>query len=439
MGAFQHTAHVTQSDMLQQLAARPVIFRLHGLTGIPLQFLVGYLLLWLSRYREGVVDGSTHAVTIEESHMLASDKARRDIGDDMLSRQFRTSRKRGIALILCDQVPSGLPREILGNLGTRFVMRLVSAPCIWSVQSSMGLDRAQADAIAELEPRRAVVQYPLHARPFLVEVPELQFPGKPDPAELRRQATAVLAEVRWTESAPTTVRTATPAASSAVRGEELSGDARLVLVRLCEHPAESIEQRCAALRIDRGCEFRARSELDSRGYIAKVEQAVGGKIKFFRPTDKGSAWAKARGVRVKQYKSGVVHEYLLSQVERCIGLMSSRWRLQRNSSIARDEGLQPDLLVLAPEGGRFIVEVCCHNVGYDADNMLDEASITGIDKLVAVTPDKRTKVALENALRRRSTEERAVQGAPIEVFDAHECLGDRFDWSAVLAVGAGGD
>ena len=50
---FDETSHVTASNMLQQLAGRSVIFRLRGVRGIPLQFLADYLMLWLTRYKEG--------------------------------------------------------------------------------------------------------------------------------------------------------------------------------------------------------------------------------------------------------------------------------------------------------------------------------------------------------------------------------------------------
>ena len=50
---FEETAHVTTSNMLQQLAGRSVILRLRGIRGIPLQFLADYLMLWMTRYKEG--------------------------------------------------------------------------------------------------------------------------------------------------------------------------------------------------------------------------------------------------------------------------------------------------------------------------------------------------------------------------------------------------
>lgn len=174
------TATVTAGNMLEDLARRSVVFRLHDLTGIPLQSLVSFLLLWLARFREGASQDRTHIIIIiEEAHMLASEQSRQDIGENVLCRMFRTARKRGIALILCDQVPSQLPDAILGNLACRIVMRLTNARCIWSLQNSMGLDRQQAEAITALETRQAVLQYTLHPTPFAIEVPLLSFPAKP--------------------------------------------------------------------------------------------------------------------------------------------------------------------------------------------------------------------------------------------------------------------
>lgn len=51
---FEETAHVKSSDMLPRLASRSVIFHLRTFRGLPLQFLVHYLVTWLARYREVV-------------------------------------------------------------------------------------------------------------------------------------------------------------------------------------------------------------------------------------------------------------------------------------------------------------------------------------------------------------------------------------------------
>lgn len=429
--AFASISNVTTSDMLPALASRSVIFRLHSMTGIALQFLTGFLLLWLARYREGAGDDTGHMVIIEEAHMLASAKVRQDIGEGILCRMFRTARKRAMPLVLCDQVPSELPEAILANLGCRFVMRLVSARCIWSVQSSMRLQRKQVEAITELQPRQTIVQYQLHPTPFMIQVPELSFPEKPQESDLRSRAEALVAATTWQECAAGPGQLAK---SAVLAPDDLAGDALLVMARICEHPAESIEQRCQMLRIERASEFRARGELDGRGLIEQVAQTIGGKIKFFRPTKKkGAAWAQKRSIRVKKFKSGIVHEHLLSQVERCIGLVGPKWRLQRNSSIAHDQGLQPDLLAMAPDGQRIIIEISYNNLGYDAENILIEADVPGVDRVIAVTPDKRTSRALQQALKKASESYSPSQQSCVTVLEAAECLSPRFDWANELA------
>jgi hypothetical protein len=436
-GIFDQMAAVSKSNMLEMLAQRSVIFRLQSLVGIPLQSLVSFMLLWLSRFREGSANHKPHLVIIEEAHMLASEKARLDIGESILSRMFRTARKRGIALVLCDQVPSELPSAILGNLACRIVMRLANARCIWSIQNSMGLDRKQADAIATMKPRRALVHYTLHPTPFEVEIPQMSFPAKPQELQLQREAEDLLSKTQWSEHEDSSKKTIA-AGAKMLAPDDLAGDALLVMRRICETPAESIEQRCRVLRMDRAAEFRARAELDARGLISKVEQTISGRIRFFQPTDKGTAWAEKRNFRIKRFKSGIVHEYILCQVEKHIGQVSSKWRLQRNSSIARDQGLQPDLLVMGPNGERIIVEVCCSNLDYDANNILTEAEIPEIDKVIAITPDKRTKHALEEALKRNFEDSSEDWQRSVALLDAGQCLADEFDWAGTLVNGKGG-
>jgi hypothetical protein len=186
--------------------------------------------------------------------------------------------------------------------------------------------------------------------------------------------------------------------------------------------------------MDRAREFRARGDLDGRGFIAQADQTVAGKVRFFLPTAKGTDWAERRKVRVKRYKSGIVHEYLLTQVERRIGALGPRWRLQRNSSIARDQGLQPDLLVLAPGGGRIIVEICCNNLPYDAGNLLAETKVAAVAHVVAVTPDQRTARALEAALTKAAEAAGTDWRSSAKVLHAGQCLAKEFDWPEALGT-----
>jgi len=432
---FDKTAGVSKSDMLANLAGRSVIFRLHGLVGLPLQSLVSFLLLWLARFREAAENTKPHGAIIEEAHMLSSEKSRQDIGEGVLSRMFRTARKRGIALILCDQVPSELPPAILGNLACRITMRLASARYIWSMQNSMGLDRKQADVISKMKPRHAVVHYTLNPTAFAIEIPQITLPEKTRPSKLHQDAEELLSKSQWTKAENARERI-TASAAKMLAPDDLAGDAFSVMARICQQPAESIDQRCRELRIDRAREFRARAELDDRGLIAKLERTLAGKIRFFQPTDKGTAWAQKRNIHVKKFKSGIVHEYLLCLVEKGIGLTDPKLRLQRNSSIAGDHGLQPDLLVMGPKDRRIIVEICCNNLDYDAENILIETQIPEIDQVIAVTPDKRTRKSIEQALKKNAEDSGKDQQKSITLLDAGLCLADDFDWAGVLVGGS---
>jgi len=88
---------------------------------------------------------------------------------------------------------------------------------------------------------------------------------------------------------------------------------------------------------------------------------------------------------------------------------------------------------MEPGGGRIIVEICCNNLDYDARNILTEAEVSGVDHIIAVTPDKRTKKSLLQALRKNAGDSNQILQKLVAVLDAGECLANKFDWSALLA------
>ena len=81
---------------------------------------------------------------------------------------------------------------------------------------------------------------------------------------------------------------------------------------------------------------------------------------------------------------------------------------------------------------RIIVEICCNNIRYDAENILAETAIAGIDRVLAVTPDKKTAKALRETLKSIPQTGSAVRYELAEVLDAAECLDANFDWKELL-------
>jgi len=362
-------------------------------------------------------------VFLEEYHLLSADPARADIGKPTLCTQVATAGKRNIRFVFSNQLLS-FPDEILGNLGCRIVMRLLNPRCLWVAQRSMGLTPEQAVHIPELGFREAIVQYGDYPAPFKVRVDELSFPPPPEEAALEAAAQAFLAETAWTEEKAVHA----PAPEMAV-----TGDALKVFLRLAEHSDELIPERCDALGMDRAREVRARKVLEAKGFVAALEQTLGKRIKFYQLTDKGIDWAHQHSIKLKAYKSGPLHEYLLNQIEKAIGAVSPKFSFQRHSPIAREHGLEPDSVLHLPGGQRVIIEICCNNIAYEARNLVREQQIEGVDMVLAVTPNQKTKKALEQAVERcRAADEAAAGRRPLIVVDAGECMAKTFDWVTVL-------
>ncbi|MGB2754289.1 MAG: hypothetical protein WBD75_08070 [Phycisphaerae bacterium] len=360
-------------------------------------------------------------VFLEEYHLLSADPARADIGKPTLCTQVATAGKRNIRFVFSNQL-FNFPDEILGNLGCRIVMRLLNPRCLWVAQRSMGLTAEHAVHLPELGFREAVVQYGDYPAPFKVRVDELSFPPPPDDAALEESAQNFLASVRWAEEA--VVHEPSKALS-------LSGDALKVFMRLAEHPDELIPERCDALGMDRAREVRARKIVESKGFAVALEETLGKRIKFYQLTDKGVAWAREHNIKVKEYKSGPLHEYLLNQIEKAIGTVSPKLSFQRNSPIAREHGLEPDSVLHLPGGQRVIIEVCCNNLDYDARNIVREMQIDGVDYVLAIAANQRLKKSLSEAVERHREANDAPM-APFVLLDAGECLSTTFDWANVL-------
>ena len=89
-------------------------------------------------------------------------------------------------------------------------------------------------------------------------------------------------------------------------------------------------------------------------------------------------------------------------------------------------------MVMGPDSERIIVEICCSNLSYDAQNILIEAKVPGVDQVIAVTPDKQTKHDLQKVLEKCSKSLDQTQSLSVSLLDASECLGSRFDWAKKL-------
>ena len=96
-------------------------------------------------------------------------------------------------------------------------------------------------------------------------------------------------------------------------GEQLGVVAIQVFERILFFPDETIGERCTNLRIGKPQEWRARRKLGQVGLL-KSEGKIG-KWEFFGPTELGDEWREQKGIRKWKFKSGLLHEILVSRAE----------------------------------------------------------------------------------------------------------------------------
>lgn len=369
-----------------------------------------------------------HTLHIDEAHLLSSDESRNDIKTSALVNLFSTGGKRGIRLIYGTQLLTGTDPGIFGNMACRIITRLANPRCIWLAQQSMRLSPSRATKIAQLEKKEVIVVYADHRTPFMVRVNELTFPPKPDEMAMEASAQRFLEQVTWNEDSGLE--------SKPVEPDAITGDVLKVFTRLAEK-VETIEERCRALdNMDRAREVRARKVLEAKGFISEEKVALG-KLKFYEITAKGRQWIerqKQKGlhIKIKHFKSGQAHEYLLEQAEKNIGLLNTQFKFQRNSEIAREHGIQPDSLLVQPLGYRTIIEVICYNIDREAKILAKERGIAGVDMVIAIVPNQDMKKTLQRAVDRCQLRESDAHQASLVILDAGTCLSCKFDWITIF-------
>jgi len=446
-----------------QILGRSLIIRMSDLSPSDMDAFISFFLSWFMAVMEGRIRKQVVAVLVmEEVHLLVSRQKmkRSDLGEPLIVRHLRTARKYGVSTIVLDQSPSELPAALLGNVSSRIVFRLTNSPCIRAISHSMGLDNAQITEMAELLPRRVVIQSAKIPRPFMIEVLQIPERYRPSERELRQREEESLALLDY-EFADVNVQDVLLGIKSEEKEEvqderDIRGDMRRVMERICKAPHESIEERAEALGIDRSCEGRARGNLKKLGMI-ELGDKVGAKWQLYVPTSKGIKWAEDMGLPVHHYKSGVGHERMLMKVREALGSFS-----QRVAFVSAGEGLgvtniQPDLVVrVRMQGGSasriVVIQISCSNkLDYEAKKALGLCQIRQIDMVIIVAKNKGARKVLEEKIRdylNRETarsNQKSFRGSVVHpdifgsgasygpiVLDFETCVSATYDWTWVV-------
>jgi len=203
-----------------------------------------------------------------------------------------------------------------------------------------------------------------------------------------------------------------------------------VLQRIVGQPPETIEERCAALDIDRNQEYAARCELIKLGMLEDVE-TFGHHRQLSCLTEKGRTLAEQMGLRIHKCKSGPVHEWTLRTVERHLSRACPKARfLHKDSSLA---GRQPDgfMMLPGPEGHRVAIQiVCSKNYEHECAALVDIASLNVVDLVLVFTAKAAYQKSLERALESTITDKTMM--GKIRILPIEPCLKPDFDWGLFL-------
>ncbi len=120
------------------------------------------------------------------------------------------------------------------------------------------------------------------------------------------------------------------------------------------------------------------------------------------------------------------------QAQKNIGLLNNQFKFQRNSEIAREHGIQPDLVLIQPLGYRSIIEIVCCNIDREAKILTKERGISGVDLVIAIAANQRMKKTLQSAVDRCPAPANDSQLASLVILDAGKCLSAKFDWISVF-------
>ena len=143
-------------------------------------FYLDFLLKWIQTYLEYNPREITHdnVIIIEEAHryLYKGLKNRSDIREPVMLSLAREVRKLGISLIITDQIPSLLPRQLIGNAKSFTTFRLVNALCVKTISDACGFNQEQREAIPLLGKREAIIFSDSFSQPYKFRTRDFHLP-----------------------------------------------------------------------------------------------------------------------------------------------------------------------------------------------------------------------------------------------------------------------
>jgi len=441
---------VRRSRDVGKLLARSVILDLSDTADLGRPLLFALLTLVKREVLRSDEDAGIHRLeVIEEAHELLGgqmDRRVSDLKESTPSGILRDLRKTGTCGVVVTQLVSDLAPSVRGNLGSVLVLRQGNRDSVRQAAALVNLKTWYEDEIAKLPNCRAIARFSRHGEPVYLAIYDARALGlgvaPPSREEAREFSRAVLEAIPY-------VKGEEPAVAAGDAGQETGGGApdaegglhprdRKVLARIAERPWERIEDRMDALGLDREVEGDVRTKLEARGLIGLVGN-VGAKNRLFELTDRGRVVAEVEGLAISNTgKGSAAHEAIVQYAQRSLAGYSSGFRFQRAGVSSTTGGVQPDLLLLLPGGGRVPIQACCNNQpSYEAGALLrlHALALLGpghadrVDAVLAVCVNRRHKAAIERALRK---ENGGRMPDRVVLLDFDTMVDPEFDWASVL-------
>ncbi len=483
---------VQRSRSLARLLERSVILDITGTADIGRPVLFGLLTMVKAEVLGSDADAPiTRIEVIDEAHELMggqTDKRTADLKEGKPSSLLRNLRKTGTCGAVITHLPADLAQGARSNLGSVLVLRQGNRNCIRDAAGMLTLEAWLEDEVGRLPNHHAIARFSRHGEPVYLVMKDARglLPGgSPPPSreQARARSKAVLEAIPFVKrggpaqppgvegfphagdgmggpgaggragpvaardqasSAAGKVVAARPFSSAVAAPQSPEGGLhpreKAVFARISERPYELIEDRMDALSLDREVEGDARQKLEACGLIALAGR-VGAKNRVFELTARGRELAQAWRLPIaRQEKGSVPHEAIVQYTQRSLGRMSPAFRFQRTGVSPTTGGVQPDLLLHLPGGGRIPIQACCRNQpAYEAAvllrlhalALLGPGDADRVDFVLAVAVNKRHREAVERALER---ENGGKAPGRVVLLDFDTVVDPQFDWASVLEM-----
>lgn len=381
---------------------------------------------------------------IEEASLVFNKEkeGRYDLGDGPDLGFLRSARKISgdTSVILTDQTPSKLNAATVANCCNVVCFALVESKDVWTAGCAEGLKPYQRKELSELGDREVIVRLRRYQRPLKIQVDDIVFPAPLSREQARIRSKPVLDRIPFVKRTNKNTTGKKEGGAHTPDGGLPPEELRW-LAHFLREPWLLTPDRMTATGLKRDADGRMLAKFEARGCIA-FEGKVGAKFKLWRPTPRGLELANALGLPVGLPRKGsVAHECMVVYSQRSLenyftqkqGELASFLRVGAASTT---NGVQADILVVRSAGGRFAMQACCCNTpAYEADavlrlqglTLIDRAHADRIDFVLAVTVNKKHKMAIEKALKEQN---RGSLPHSVVILDFDTMLD--FDWQDVF-------